>query len=59
LCDNAPGYSSLYVYVANETAGSISGYSINETTGALTPVASSPFAAASVTALTTDSLDHL
>jgi 6-phosphogluconolactonase (cycloisomerase 2 family) len=48
-----------YIYVANQMADSISGYSINETTGALTPLASSPFTAAGVTALVTDSHDDL
>jgi 6-phosphogluconolactonase len=48
-----------FVYVANAAEGSISGYSINQTTGALTPVASSPFAAAGVTALTIDNYGNL
>jgi 6-phosphogluconolactonase len=56
--NNAPG-TTPYIYVANQMADSISGYSINATTGALTPLASSPFLAASVTALVTDTLDHL
>lgn len=46
--------SAGFLYVANTTADSISGYSINETTGALTPLASSPFAAADVTAFAID-----
>jgi 6-phosphogluconolactonase len=57
--NNAPGTNSPYVYVANKMANSISAYSINATTGVLTPVTSSPFAATGVTALVTDSLDHL
>lgn len=57
--NDAPGVNSAYVYVANQTANSIPGYSINATTGALTPLASSPFVASGVTALVTDSLDHL
>ena len=32
-----------FVYVANQGSGNISGYSINATSGALTPVAGSPF----------------
>ena len=33
-----------YAYVTNENVNSISGFSINATTGALTPVSGSPFA---------------
>jgi len=54
-----PRANSPYIYVANQMADSISGYSINETTGALTPLTSSPFTAAGVAALVTDRLDHL
>jgi 6-phosphogluconolactonase len=57
--NQAPGTNSPYIYVANQMADSISGYSINEKTGVLTPLASSPFTAAGVTALVTDTLDHL
>jgi 6-phosphogluconolactonase (cycloisomerase 2 family) len=57
--NNAPGPGPFNMYVANETADSISGYNINATTGALTPVVSSPFAAAGVTAMVTDTLGHL
>jgi len=57
--NQAPGTDSPYVYVANEMANSISAYGINATTGVLTPLASSPFAATGVTALVTDHLDHL
>jgi hypothetical protein len=56
---HSAGVNSLYLFVANRMANSISGYSINATTGVLTPVPSSPFAATGVTALVTDSLDHL
>src|ERR1700730_6872781 len=34
-----------FAYVANEGAGNVSGFTINTTTGALTPVPGSPFAA--------------
>jgi 6-phosphogluconolactonase (cycloisomerase 2 family) len=57
--NNLQGVTPTYVYVANQMADSISGYSIDATTGALTPVASSPFAATGVTALVTGNLDHL
>lgn len=41
------------LYVSNNSAGTVSGYSINPTTGALTPLAESPFPV-NATALTTD-----
>lgn len=37
--------SGAYAYVANELSGTVSGYSVNATTGALTAVPGSPFAA--------------
>ena len=49
--NNSPG--SDFLYVANTTAGTISGYSINPTTGALSPLAGFPFAI-SATSLATD-----
>lgn len=49
--NNSPG--SDFLYVANTMAGTISGYSINPTTGALSPLAGSPFAI-SATSLATD-----
>lgn len=49
--NNSPGNN--FLYVANTTAGTISGYSINPTSGALSPLAGSPFAI-SATALVTD-----
>ncbi len=38
--------SGRYVYVANFSSGNVSGYTINATTGVLTPIAGSPFGAA-------------
>jgi 6-phosphogluconolactonase len=37
--------SGKFVYVANEFSNDISGYSVNPTSGALTPIAGTPFAA--------------
>ena len=42
----APG---RYAYVANQTANTISAYAINAASGALTPIAGSPFAATGTT----------
>ena len=36
-----------FVYVTNANSGNVSGYTINATTGALTPISGSPFAAGS------------
>jgi 6-phosphogluconolactonase len=36
-----------FVYVANKGSNTVSGYSITATTGVLTPIAGSPFAAGS------------
>jgi 6-phosphogluconolactonase len=47
--------SNSDVYVANETAGVISGYSIDGATGALNPLASSPYSAAGVITIAADS----
>jgi 6-phosphogluconolactonase len=41
------------LYVSNNTAGSVSGYTVNPTNGALTPLAGSPFSI-DATTLTTD-----
>jgi 6-phosphogluconolactonase (cycloisomerase 2 family) len=40
---SAPAQTSGYVYVSNFESNNISGYSINDTTGALVPVPGSPF----------------
>ena len=37
--------SGTFAYVANRGDNNVSGYRINRTTGALTPIAGSPFAA--------------
>jgi 6-phosphogluconolactonase (cycloisomerase 2 family) len=37
-----------FVYVANEGSDDVSGYSINQTTGALTTLQTSPYAAVAV-----------
>jgi 6-phosphogluconolactonase (cycloisomerase 2 family) len=37
------GQSALFVYVANELSNNISAYAVSSTTGALTPIAGSPF----------------
>jgi 6-phosphogluconolactonase len=55
--NNAPGSNG--VYVANQTSGSISGYTIDAATGALSTMVSSPYAAAGVTVLVTDAFYHL
>jgi 6-phosphogluconolactonase len=39
--NNSP--NNDFLYVSNKTAGTVSGYSINPTTGALSPLAGSPF----------------
>ena len=43
---NAPVAAGNYLYVANNASGSISGFSINPTTGVLTSVPGSPFSTA-------------
>ncbi len=44
-CGAIPAVHREFAFVANEGSHNVSGFSINTTTGALTPVAGSPFAA--------------
>jgi 6-phosphogluconolactonase (cycloisomerase 2 family) len=39
------GPGQLFAYVANQSSNDISGYTVNTTTGSLTPIAGSPFPA--------------
>lgn len=55
--NNSPGND--FLYVSDTTAGTISGYSINPTTGALSPLAGSPFAITATTLATDISGGHL
>jgi len=51
--------NGYFLYVSNATGGTISGYSINSTTGVLTPLAGSPFAIAAQDIVTDISAGHL
>jgi len=51
--------NGYFLYVSNTTGGTISGYSINSTTGALTSLAGSPFAIAAESIVTDISAGHL
>ncbi len=57
-----PVLNNKFLYVANKTSGNVSAYSINQSTGALTEIAGSPFADGSGTApssLAFDSVNNL
>jgi DNA-binding beta-propeller fold protein YncE len=48
LAPSVPGSVVEFAYVANESSNNVSAYTINPTSGALTPVTGSPFGAGSV-----------